>query len=112
MLMMYNCKVNGLKGTALGDPGATLTYISSDYTKKANIRFLEKSKSRDVQLPNSNEMQILGYYEFLLKMGEWEGWKQATILDIKAEFDMILGMSWFRKWKPVPDWDILDLFIS
>jgi hypothetical protein len=70
ILMMYNCEVNGLKGTALGDPGATMTYISSDYAKKANIRFLEKSKSRAVQLPNGNEMQILGYCEFLLKMGE------------------------------------------
>jgi hypothetical protein len=45
-------------------------------------------------------------------MGEWEGWIQATILDIKAEFDVILGLSWYRQWKPVPDWDTLDMFVS
>ena len=70
ILMMYNCEVNRLKGTALGDPGATITYISSDYAKKANVRFHEKSKPRAVQLPNGNEMKILGYCKFLMRMGE------------------------------------------
>jgi len=57
-------------------------------------------------------MKILGYCKFLMRMGEWEGWIQATILDIKAEFDVILGLSWYRQWKPVPDWDTLDMFVS
>ena len=111
-LMMYNCEVNKLKGTALGDPGATMTYISSDYARRSNVCFLEKSTSRVVQLPNGSEMKILGYCEFLMKMGEWSGWVQATILDIKAEFDVILGLSWYRQWKPIPDWDTLDMFVS
>jgi len=37
---------------------------------------------------------------------------QATILDIKAEFDVILGMSLYHQWKPIPDGDILDMLIS
>ena len=112
ILMMYDCEVNKLEGTALGDPGATMTYISSEYAKRANVRFLEKSTSRAVQLPNGNQMKILGYCEFFMKMGEWSGWVQAKILDLKAEFDVILGLSWFRQWKLIPDWDTLDLFVS
>jgi len=92
-LMMYNCEVNKLKGIALGDPGATMTYISGNYAKRSNVRFLEKATSRAVYLPNGNKMKILGYCEFFLKMGDWSGWVQATILDIKAEFDVILGLS-------------------
>jgi len=32
-----------------------------------------------------------------MTMGEWSGWVQATILDLKAEFDVILGLNWFRQ---------------
>src|SRR5204862_1417550 len=31
---------------------------------------------------------------------------------IKAEFDVILGMSWYRQWKPIPDWETLDMLVS
>src|SRR5436190_22225788 len=59
-LMMYNCVVNNSKGTALGDPGATLDYISAEYARRSNVRFLEKPKSRAVTLPNGTKMKILG----------------------------------------------------
>ena len=69
-LMMYNCEVNDSKGTALGDPGATLVYINAEYARRSNVRFLEKTKSRAVSLPNSTEMKILGHCEFLTTVGE------------------------------------------
>lgn len=46
-----------------------------------------------------------------MTMGEWSGWVQATILDLKAEFDVILGLNWFRQWRPLPDWDTLDMLV-
>ena len=52
--------------------------------------------ARAMLLPNGAEMNILSCCEFLMIMGEWPGWVQATILDIKAEFDVILGLSWYR----------------
>src|SRR5438045_1453847 len=69
-LMIDNCKVNDSKGTALGDPGATLVYINAEYARRSNVHFLEKIKSRTVLLPNSTEMKILGHCEFLTTMGE------------------------------------------
>jgi len=101
-----------VRGTALTDTGASSNYISSDYAHRANIRFLEKGNPGAVQLPGGAGMKILGRCEFLMKMGEWSGWVQATILDIKAEFDVILGLSWHREWKPIPDWESLDMLIS
>ena len=70
ILMMYNCKVNKLKKIALSDLEATMTYISSDYAKRFNVHFLEKSTSRIVQLSNESEMKILDYCEFLMTMKE------------------------------------------
>ena len=112
MLMMYDCEVNRVQGTALADTGATLNYISSDYASRSNIPFLEKCSARSVQLPSGDKMNVLGHCTFLMTMGEWSGRVQATILDIKAEFDVILGLSWHCEWRPVPDWDSLDMLIS
>ncbi len=36
----------------------------------------------------------------------------AIILDLETDFDVILGMSWHRQWKPLADWDTLDMFIN
>jgi hypothetical protein len=57
-------------------------------------------------------MKILGQCEFELKMSEWTGTVVATILDLDADFDIVLGLSWHRQWKPLPDWDTLDMFIN
>ena len=113
-LMMYDCEVNKVHGTALADCGAVKTYISHSYAKKANVKFLKKphDKDRKVKLPNGQEMQVLGYCQIYLKLSEWEGMVEAIILDILAEFDIILGMDWHRLWKPVPDWDSLDLYVN
>src|SRR5438046_6227596 len=51
-LMMYNCEVNDSKGIALGDPGATLDYISAEYAMRSNVRFLEEPNPRTVSLSN------------------------------------------------------------
>ena len=70
ILMMYNCEVNESKDITLNDLGVIMTYISDDYAKRSNIHFLENATSRAVDLPNDNKMKILGYCEFLMKMGD------------------------------------------
>jgi hypothetical protein len=94
------------------DTGATKNYILADYARRANIKFLEKSQARTVQLANGQQMKVLGYCTFDLKISEWEGTVDATILDIDAEFDVVLGMEWHRQWRPIQDWDTLDCFIN
>ena len=36
----------------------------------------------------------------------------ATILDLEADFDVILGLSRHRQWKPLADWDTPDMFVN
>ena len=57
-------------------------------------------------------MKILGQCEFELTMSNWTGMVVATVLDLDAEFDVVLGLSWHRQWKPLADWDTLDMFIN
>jgi len=57
-------------------------------------------------------MKVLGECEFELGMSEWTGMVPVTALDLDADFDIILGLQWHRQWKPIYDWDTLDVFIS
>ena len=115
VLMMYHCEVGKVQGTALADTGATKNYISARYAKKANLCFTRRVNAdslRSIRLPNGQDMKILGQCEFELKMSEWTGTVVATILDLDADFDIVLGLSWHRQLKPLADWDTLDMFVN
>src|SRR5436309_2681894 len=45
-------------------------------------------------------------------MSEWTGTVVATVLDLEADFDVVLGMSWHLQWKPLYDWETLDVFVN
>jgi hypothetical protein len=112
-LMTYHCMVNGRRGIVLLDTGATKNYVSRRFAEKANLKFKDKGiAQRSVKLPNGRFMNVLGECEFLLGMSEWTGMVKATVLDLDADFDTILGMQWHRQWKPVYDWDTLDVFVN
>jgi hypothetical protein len=44
-------------------------------------------------------------------MSEWRGSVAATIIDINADFDIVLGIDWFKQVQPVPDWSTLDWLV-
>jgi hypothetical protein len=45
-------------------------------------------------------------------MSERTGTVVVTVLDLEADFDLILRMSWHRRWAPLMDWDTLDMFAN
>ena len=49
-------------------------------------------------------MRVYGTTEFILQMSEWKGKVAAVVLDIQADFDIVLGMSWIDEWDPMPNW--------
>jgi hypothetical protein len=67
---------------------------------------------RSIKLPNGQDMKILSLCEFELKTSEWTGMMVTTILDLEPDFDIVLGLSWHRQWKPLADQDTLDMFIN
>jgi Retroviral aspartyl protease len=94
-LMLYHCEANKVRGTALLDTGATKNYISRRYAERANLKFMRMGDSQcSIRLPSGKLMRILGYCEFELKLSEWTGTVIAAILDLDADFDVILGLSW------------------
>ena len=113
VLLMYHCEINGRKGTVLLDTGATKNYVSQRFAEEANLKFRGTAEpQRSVRLPNGQDMKVLGQCGFTLGMSEWTGIVHATVLDLKADFDIVLGMSWHLQWKPLYDWETLDVFIN
>ena len=111
-LAMYKCIVNKAGGTALGDFGATGVYVSRKYAEKANLKFVRPKEPKVVNLASGQTMSILGYCSFDLTLGEWTGPVSAAILDIKADFDVVLGMRWFRQWQPFIEWETLSMYVN
>src|SRR5271169_4372616 len=112
VLLMYHCILNKVRGTTLLDTGATRNYISRKFAEKANIKFKDTTELRNVRLPSGQDMKILGKCEFKLEMSEWSGMVEAIVLDLDAEFDIILGMLWHLQWEPLHDWKTLDVYVN
>ena len=34
------------------------------------------------------------------------------MLDMQADFDIVLGMSWFQEWDPAPNWKKLEFTVE
>ena len=110
-LMLYDCEVNKSRGTATTDSGATKNFTSKEYALCSNLK-IDKANTQDVLLPNGNKMRILGECTFEMRMSEWKGNVHATVIDIQAEFDVVLGLEWMIKEDPIPHWDTLDWYVQ
>jgi len=113
-LAMFPCTIAGSSlGVALLDDGATRNYVSLAYAKRARLRIQElSSKPKPIRLPNGQRMKVHGMTEFELEISVWRGKVQATVLELQADFDVVLGMEWHREWEPIPDWKKLEFSIE
>ena len=41
-----------------------------------------------------------GVVEFPLRISEWHGMVEATVLDLQVDFGTVLGLDWNRQWRP------------
>jgi len=110
-LMLYDCQINSCHGTVLTDCAATKNFISKDFALRLNVKFLKNTKPCKVMLPNGGTMQVLGDCQFEIKLSEWTGIVRATIIDMKADFDIVLGLEWMAEVRPIPDWITFDWYV-
>jgi Retroviral aspartyl protease len=89
------------------DSGATRVFLKKTYAEDSNIRF-DKSQARDVQLPNGSTMRIVGECDFDMVMSSWKRPVHGIIVDLQANFDVVLGLNWLREVEPIPEWKTLN----
>ena len=49
-------------------------------------------------------MRNYGVVEIPLRIGDWYAKVEVNVMDLQADFDVVLGMDWHRKWMPQPNW--------
>ena len=111
-LWLLPCKVNGLQGAAYPDTGATKCYSSRKYVQEAGLKVEKLDVPMEVSVAGGHRMSVYGKCDIPMEMPT--GWKeivQTYVLDLDAEFDIVLGMNWHRRWKPIVDWDFLTYTI-
>ena len=94
ILLIYHCLINKVQTIFLLDTDAIKNYISRKLAEKANLKFRRcgAQSNRSVKLPNGQKMKILGKCEFNLTMSKWTDTVVATVFDLNADFDVVLGM--------------------
>jgi hypothetical protein len=110
-LMVYDCQVNGHDGVAMTDSGATRVFLKKTYAEDSNIQF-DKSQARDVQLPNGSTMRIVGECNCDMMMSGWKRPVHGIIVDLQAEFDVVLGLNWLQEVEPTPEWKTLNWYVQ
>src|SRR5436305_374185 len=110
-LMLYDCQINNCHGTAVADCATTKNFITKDFALRSNIKFLKNTKPCKVKPPNGETMQVLGDCYFDINLSEWTGSVRATIIEMKADFDIVLGLEWMAEVRPIPDWTTFDWYV-
>src|SRR5437016_1726017 len=57
-----------------------------------------------MKLLNGYSMKKIGIMELELQISEWKGVVKAFVLDLKSDFDVVLGMEWHQEWDLIPHW--------
>ena len=97
-LMYAKALVNGAEVLAMLDTGATHNFVAEGVAKKLGLR-MERSFSK-LKAVNSEAKPIQGTAAVCLKVGDWEGECSLMVLPLD-DYDLILGMDFFRRAKAV-----------
>lgn len=88
----------------LFDTGCSHTVVSSAFVRQHNIPTMPAILFSGVKMADGKIKAAKFAPNIRLRMGRWHGKHDMHVTDI-SDYDVILGMDWIQKWRPVPDWD-------
>jgi hypothetical protein len=94
---------------ALVDTGADGCYISEKLARRLKISLVEKRIQTPVVLADSSSSYVLKYE--IIPLHTVHEFEEIIVFDIlpSLQFDVILGLSWFRRHRPIFDWTSMTL---
>ena len=78
------------------DTGATKNYVSRLFAQKAGARIEQFEVAKQVALAGGQRMAVYGKCKIPVQISGWQGTVEAIVMDLDAEFDLVLGMEWHR----------------
>ena len=96
----------------LPDTGATRNYISRTFAQRANLSIEKFALEKQVSLAGGQKMVVYGKCKVPLQLSGWQEEIEAIVIDLDAEFDLVLGLNWHRRYKAISHWETMMLEIE
>jgi hypothetical protein len=93
-LWLFPCFVKGLQGVALPDTGATKNYVSRIFAQKPGVPIENFLMDKHVTLAGGQKMTAYGKCRLPLQLSGWQWSIEAIVMDLNAEFDLVLRFNW------------------
>jgi len=105
--MFHSFQCQEKEGLCMFDTGAiNKNYISKKFFKTLSLP-LHTTVERNAKLPNGQIMKVYGTSVLPLHLSEWHGNVQVNVIDLDADFDIILGLPWHKEHRPWIHWDTM-----
>jgi len=103
----YSFQIKNETGYSIFDTGALhQNYISHSFFSRLGIPIATAmGKQRAAKLPNGQVMTVHGTVELPVQLSEWRGKVECCVLEMDADFDLILGLPWHKENRPRVHWD-------
>ena len=109
------CKgvVGKVAATCLFDTGAEANFLAKHFVDKLQLESQLKPSSHSVRYADGTLKEAIGEIELPLRLLADGAPQDATgrfiVADLQRQFDVILGIPFCRRRKPLPDWDSLTI---
>ena len=112
-LLRFEGKVNGKEGWVMLDSGSSSNFISAAFVKKHGLKTQALTAEQTVALADGSEHRVTRAVmgASLRWSAGWSGRVTLLVLPLGAN-DVILGMSWLKKYNPRVDWTTGTVVVS
>lgn len=106
-------KCAGRTVKVLFDTGCSHSIVSSTFVQQVGIATQPATCFAGVKMADGSVKAARFVPNLRLRLGSWYAKQDMHVTDI-ADYDIILGMDWIQRWKPLPDWDnaVLSVFFK
>jgi Retroviral aspartyl protease len=102
----YSFQIKDQMGHSIFDTGAIhQNYISHSFFGRLGMPLATAGKQQVAKLPNGQVMTVHGTVELPVQLSEWRGKVECCVLEMDADFDLILGLPWHKENRPQVHWD-------
>ena len=106
--MVFPVTIQGAKGRALVDSGATANFISKNFIERNGINY-EKKSTVDVILADGTSKESEGKQRLKIEISDYEGEVDFHVLE-EDNYEVILGAPWLSSFRVnVFDWEAKEL---
>ena len=101
-----------MQGAILPDTGATRNYVSRAFAQRTGVTIEKFEVDKHVSLAGGQKMTVYGKCQLPVQISGWQGHVEAVVMDLDADFDLVLGLNWHKQYKALTHWESMIMEIT